>query len=714
MTEKVTRAGWQQLATELLELYRGELARHGISLGPDLHLEADESTPYSYCDLATGRISLNLPGTDRFADLLVIMAVGGLLGTRGMDEALRALRALQPYLLGHELAHYLRERFGAFTPNHWVEEHVANRLGMALACTVPAFTAELDFLRRLAEGARERLPLREDQVVGALRETHAAAVEEVLAFAELTGADELEALRAAGLEAEVAALSDRRDRSATAFNESYLTDATAYMRQQLAWFCQQVLEPEPPELGAELEAHLLTASWEERLQAESAEVLARLAAVDDPAAPPAWSGAERLAAAAGADDRLRAIALEQLREAGDAESLLGLLREAAASCRRYAALQAQAGGQGALREALADAHHLALEVGAEAAGALAGLPLHVVRAGLGSQTDRARAITLGLVRRRLTGEARRLAASLLHPEPLPPMDQAEFRQALLADPDPLVATEAGAAGRLDRETLAELPFFRAAPLLRPLRGAELLPLARAAAEVRAEPGAVLARGGHRLERLLLRGDGRLVGLVEGFAGAPVRRTVRLAAGQRALGIAVPEFLAICREEPKLARIIALHLAHRVWERHAPHLQGPAAAPGAPLPNRPLLPAEKALTLLDTDLFGPHGSQALLGIAEAFVTRFYPAGAPLAEAHSAPRLLVVVAGQVRTGGVVSGPGAVLGDTECLLARPWREPVTAVSPSVTVEAEHDAFQRLLYALGDLPFHLARRQARRLSLG
>lgn len=711
MAERVTRADWQQLAALFLEHYRHELARHGITPGPELHLEADERTPYSYCDLTTGRISLNLPGTDRFGDLILIMAVGSLMGTASVGATVRFLRGLLPYLLGHELAHYLREQYGAFAANRWVEEHAANRIGMALACTVPAFVADLPYLRALAEGARERLPLREDQVAGALRDTHAMAVADVQAFVRLTGADELEALGAAGLEAEVLALSGRQDRAAAAFNDAYMADAMAYMRQQLAWFGQQVLEPEPPGLGAVLEAHVLTASWEERLGTESAAVLARLAVAPEPEAEASLDGrAELLALGAGPDDRLRAKALERLRAAGDEAGLVALLEQAAAACRRYAGLKASAALHGAppgVGEALADAWHLALEAGAEAAGMLAGLPLHVVRAGLSGHTDRAEALTLGLIRRRLAGGARGLADALLHPEPGEVLD---LQQALLTDPDPLVAAAAGAADPLNAETLAELPWFRGCRLLRPLLGRELLPLAEAAEEVRGAPGDVLARRGELPERLFLTDDGRLIGLAEVLAGAPLRRTLKVQG--RVLSIAVGAFLEICQGEPKLSRLLASHLARQAWRRRSPLLDGGApGAGGTPVAGRPLLPAEKALALLETDLFGGQSSGALLGIAESFVTRFYPPGAPLAEPRAEPRIVLLLAGQVRSGAVMLGAGGIFGDTECVLGRPWREPVTAVAATVTLEAERHDFLRLLYLLPDLPFRIARRQARRL---
>lgn len=716
MAEQITRAAWQQMANELLPLYRDQLARHGITPGPDLHLQPDESSPYSYCDLSTGRICLNLPGTDRFGDLLLIMSVGNLVGTQGLGETIRFLRALLPYLLGHELAHYLRERYGAFAASQWVEEHAANRMGMALACTVPAFAAELPFLRRLAEGARERLPLREDQVVGSLRDTHESTVAEIQAFVGLTGADELEILQAAGLEAEVAALHERQERVAKAFNDSYLTDATAYMRRQLAWFCQQVLEPEPPELGAALEAHVLTASWEDRLQAETAAVLARLVGTAEPEEPQ-WSRAELLALGTGADDRLRAAALAQLQQAGDTEGLLSVLEQAAVACRRYTALKAYAAlhqETPSLPEALADAHRLALEEGAEAAATLAGVPLHVVRAGLGGQSGRLQTLTFRLIQRRLQGPPHELAVRLVHAEPVPAMSETEFRQAVRSDADPLVATAAGAPGRLDPETLTELPFLRGARLLRPLRGEELLPLAEAAAEVSGAPGTVLARKGAATDRIFLRENGRFIGLDEALAEAPMRRTVRLPRQGRVLGIGAPAFLSICRGEPKLALVLALHLARRVLQRHSPHFSGALTEQaGRAAPDRPLLPGEKALALLETDLFQGQSSQSLLRIAESFVTRFYPPGSFLAEAGDAARLIVLLSGKVQADTERLGSGAVLGDAECLAGRPWNAPVTAVQATVSLETGHGDFQRLLYMLQGLPFQLARRLAKRVLL-
>lgn len=198
MEAKMTKASWQQLASKLLEHYRNLLEHHGIRLGDDLHLEVDKNTIYSYCDLQTGRISLNLPGTEDFGDLLLILAVNNLLGTRGIDETLRFLRGMLPYLLAHELTHYLRNQSGIFTTNHWAEEHVANQVGIAMAWSVAEFREELPFLRHIASKANKLLPTPDIEVAS--------------------------------------------------FNQSYMSDTMTYMRQQLAWFCQQIFVPKPQKL----------------------------------------------------------------------------------------------------------------------------------------------------------------------------------------------------------------------------------------------------------------------------------------------------------------------------------------------------------------------------------------------------------------------------------------------------------------------------------
>lgn len=189
-----------------------------------------------------------------------------------------------------------------------------------------------------------------------------------------------------------------------------------------------------------------------------------------------------------------------------------------------------------------------------------------------------------------------------------------------------------------------------------------------------------------------------------LAGAPLRSPVRLPRGQRALGIETTAFLRMCQGEPKLALLLARHLARKLLQRRLPYhwAQQPRGSQ-APV-DRPLLPAEKALALLDAQLFQGQSSQALLRIAESFVTRFYAPGQPLAEAGQPPRLIVVLAGQ----------GEVLGEAECLTGRPWSVPLYAAEATITLEADHDAFQRLLYMLPALPFQLARHEAQRLLHG
>lgn len=198
MIEKITQASWQQLASKLLKHYSALLTQFGIRLGKDLHLDVDKTTIYSYCDLKTGRISLNLPGNEEFGDLLIVLTVGNLLGTQGMAETFRFLQGMLPYLLAHELTHYLRNKCGTYTTNHWVEENTANRVGIAMAWTVSEFREDLPFLRQIAKNARKCLPLVENE--------------------------------------------------AATFNQAYMTDTMAYMRQQLAWFCQQILQLKPEEL----------------------------------------------------------------------------------------------------------------------------------------------------------------------------------------------------------------------------------------------------------------------------------------------------------------------------------------------------------------------------------------------------------------------------------------------------------------------------------
>jgi len=123
-------SGLFRLAQEHLESFRQELTGYGIEVALELELREGKGL-LCYYDLTDGHIYLSLPDPTGPIGRFQAAVFRSLLGCSDDAELAELIRLLLPWLMSHELAHYLRHRYGRFGDDLWHEEQVANQLASA-------------------------------------------------------------------------------------------------------------------------------------------------------------------------------------------------------------------------------------------------------------------------------------------------------------------------------------------------------------------------------------------------------------------------------------------------------------------------------------------------------------------------------------------------------------------------------------------------------
>lgn len=249
---EITRQEWQQKAAALLQRYIALLGEHGITVGPDLHLQEDPVTPYHYCDVNTGQISLNMPGTESLTDIIRLVTLGQTFGLQSLTAIIDLHETLLYYNLGHELGHYLRHRYGTMTENRWEEEEAAVIVGIGLAGAYREVVDRLPWFMQLAERARPALPIYQSATLTRLEPATPGLRQAIWA-----GQDPEEALCRLGSAAEAEAFARERELIVQEFHARYVSAPEAYARQQTAWSVHWLLRPDRPGLTEALETFVL-------------------------------------------------------------------------------------------------------------------------------------------------------------------------------------------------------------------------------------------------------------------------------------------------------------------------------------------------------------------------------------------------------------------------------------------------------------------------
>ena len=321
------------------------LDRHGVAPDPRLRLVPSD-LPNPYYDRQECTIAAGLPPTHGAGRLQWLM-LARMLGVGSVDEAVAAIELQLPFVMAHEVAHHLRDHYGTVTDSEFVEESVANRVGLAFVRWHPEHRQRVGELRdSLARSGAALRRLAKD--AGVLARGFRADLGDTLVDAGEISRERLEDLRAlaaAGgrpLEAvlDPAAVERARAaqrRSARRLAEHYAADLSEYALFHQEWLMAAIAQRTPPSLAEELAAHVLPRDVAAARREETADMLVAL--LDHPdgrlalaaAIALAEVDASRLPDLANAGDPVLRAAGAALRADGDALAamLAGPEREAA-------------------------------------------------------------------------------------------------------------------------------------------------------------------------------------------------------------------------------------------------------------------------------------------------------------------------------------------------------------------------------------------------
>lgn len=148
---------WTEAARQILARVRAAATTAGFPPDPALRLVAALNACPSYDDEQV-TISFGLPGDASVHDRMFWCYLAQATGQPGPDQARRFAAVSLPLAIAHETAHHLRHLYRAHTQDHFIEEQVAQVLGLSWVAHSPEYVPAVAQLRRLCRQAVARLP----------------------------------------------------------------------------------------------------------------------------------------------------------------------------------------------------------------------------------------------------------------------------------------------------------------------------------------------------------------------------------------------------------------------------------------------------------------------------------------------------------------------------------------------------------------------------
>src|SRR5437868_2968720 len=113
MADTVDFDGLYELAQHQFRLLIKELAHYGVIVETEPELRRTNGL-LSYYDRQSGHIYVAIPDFSTAMGVMEKWFISSLLGCEEDKELLFLLRLWIPYVITHEFAHYLRDRYGQF------------------------------------------------------------------------------------------------------------------------------------------------------------------------------------------------------------------------------------------------------------------------------------------------------------------------------------------------------------------------------------------------------------------------------------------------------------------------------------------------------------------------------------------------------------------------------------------------------------------------
>ena len=283
MTPPATPDELFRLAEEVFRDAVKTFAQYGVRAHPDLRfIPGDAATPYY--EPSTMTIGMSVPDPESPKGRMFWLVAGRMWGLNSVAEAIDAYRAQLPLVVSHELVHHLRQHYGAPTENDFVEEQVANAVGLAFVAQHERYKTTLPKLRDYSEAAVRKLvqmfPDAAPNISGfrtgladmllARGVISAEEMADVALVAQAGGVSIDDVLRGGRLldEKSWASAVQDHERAASYFNDRYMQNLFEYVYFHMDWLRAYLAQPQLPRLPDLLEQYLLTDDWEAQRTAE--------------------------------------------------------------------------------------------------------------------------------------------------------------------------------------------------------------------------------------------------------------------------------------------------------------------------------------------------------------------------------------------------------------------------------------------------------------
>jgi HEAT repeat protein len=353
----LTPAQWFAIAREAYDEVLIAMSRHGIAPDPALEFVPAEA-PTPYYEPATRTIGVGMPDPATVKGRLYWLYAARVLGYGGVDEVVARQAEQMPFMIAHEVAHHLRQHYGAPIANDFVEEQVANAIALAFVHEHPTYRDRLPAMREAASKATVTLSLLTPEAVPFVGGFRMSNPDALLELDKLTAGElrDLELLAAAAdvpvedllVEAGIVSGADliaagaARDGAQAYFNTGYMTNLLEYGYFHMAWISAYLGRADSPSLAETVKEYLLTPDWEHARQSESRLLIRQLLRdAPDEIAPAVVETLTDVTAGETVADLLDVLPLAVPQT--EAAILLGLARHAADHPRAVEAACARAG-----------------------------------------------------------------------------------------------------------------------------------------------------------------------------------------------------------------------------------------------------------------------------------------------------------------------------------------------------------------------------------
>jgi hypothetical protein len=268
-----TPDGWFALGATIYTEVVSILTRVDVSVDPALRFERSDAPSPSYHP-STRTIQFGIPDPATPKGRLYWYFVQHLVGAPDLEAVQRAIELPLPWVIGHEVAHHLRHYHETATDNHFVEEHAANHLAVALMEEHPIYRQHLPDLQRWAVDivartrslspetgaylAGDRLDVGEVLVAQGVLDR--ATWDEAARLAVATGAvpEVLLTRRTTVTPDQIARARAARAETEAYFNRRYMTSLVEYWLFGAAWLATYLVRPTRPPLKEALARFLPT------------------------------------------------------------------------------------------------------------------------------------------------------------------------------------------------------------------------------------------------------------------------------------------------------------------------------------------------------------------------------------------------------------------------------------------------------------------------